>query len=162
MPAQQSALRADSEGSAGIDKPVVLIAEDNKTNLDVLRLYMADFDCRFLIAKNGKQAVALFRDYTIDLVLMDIMMPMMDGFEATKRIRRIESQKGAGQTPIIAVTAHVDPSDQHLCINAGMNDYLAKPIGKTNLVRAIKIWAPQVREAATVGGSDKPQTAATY
>lgn len=129
-------------------KPVILIAEDNDVNLKVFELYLADFDCEFLIAKNGKQAVAHFRDHNVDLILMDIMMPVMDGLEATRRIRSLEKKAGKRQTPIIAVTAHIKPADQHICINSGTNDYLSKPVSKGDLTASMKIWAPHLCEQA--------------
>lgn len=127
-------------------KPVILIAEDNEVNLKVFELYLADFDCELLVAKNGKQAVAHFRDNDVDLILMDIMMPVMDGLEATRRIRSLERKAGRKQTPIIAVTAHIKPADQHICINSGTNDYLSKPVSKGDLTSSMKIWAPHLCE----------------
>lgn len=127
--------------------PTVLLVDDNDVNLKVLELYLEDLACRFLVAKNGKEAVALFRENDVDLIFMDIAMPVMDGLEATKRIRTLEKKTGK-HTPIIAVTAHIKPADQHICINSGTNDYLAKPVSKGELSRSIKIWAPHICEGA--------------
>ncbi|WP_428407426.1 response regulator [Hyphococcus sp.] len=127
--------------------PVILIAEDNDVNLKVLEHYLANYDCKAIIAKNGKDAVKLFHRNDVDLVLMDIMMPVMDGLEATRKIRMLERKRGADKrTPIVAITAHIKPADQHLCINAGMNDYLSKPLKKDDLTKRMKIWAPHLRE----------------
>lgn len=131
----------------GAPAPVILIAEDNDVNLKVLEHYLANFDCKAIVAKNGKDAVTLFNRNDVDLVLMDIMMPVMDGLEATRKIRSLERKRGGEKrTPIVAITAHVKPADQHVCINAGMNDYLSKPLKKGDLTRRMKIWAPHLRE----------------
>lgn len=128
--------------------PTILIAEDNDVNLKVLQHYLANFECRSLVAKNGKDAVKLFHRNDVDLVLMDIMMPVMDGLEAARKIRTLEQKRGGEKrTPIVAITAHIKPADQHLCISAGMNDYLSKPLKKGDLTHRMKIWAPHLNEA---------------
>ncbi len=126
--------------------PTILIAEDNDVNLKVLEHYLANFECRAIVAKNGKDAVRLFYRNDVDLVLMDIMMPIMDGLEATRKIRTLERKRGGKQTPIVAITAHIRPADQHVCIDAGMNDYLSKPLKKNDLTHRMKIWAPHLHE----------------
>ncbi len=126
--------------------PTILIAEDNEVNLKVLEHYLANFECRSIVAKNGKDAVKLFHRNDVDLVLMDIMMPVMDGLEATRKIRSFEKKRGEKQTPILAITAHIRPADQHVCIDAGMNDYLSKPLKKGDLTHRMKIWAPHLHE----------------
>lgn len=144
---------ANVQDNAHLATPTVLLVDDNAVNLKVLEAYLADSGCRFLVARNGKEAVALFRENDIDLILMDIAMPVMDGLEATKRIRTLEKKSGK-QTPIIAVTAHIKPADQHLCINSGTNDYLSKPVSKAELSRSIRIWAPHICEDAPEGRAD--------
>ncbi len=120
----------------------ILVAEDNEVNLKVMQALLSKFNAKLLLAKDGRKAVSLFKTRKIDLILMDINMPLMDGLEATKEIRVIERENGAAQTPIVAVTAHVKPADQHVCIAASMNDYLHKPIKDDDLKRTFKIWAP--------------------
>jgi CheY-like chemotaxis protein len=120
----------------------ILIAEDNDVNLKVMQALLSKFDAKLILAKDGRKAVSLFRTRKIDLILMDINMPLMDGLEATKEIRVIERENGAAQTPIVAVTAHVKPADQHVCIAASMNDYLHKPVKDDDLKRTFQIWAP--------------------
>ncbi len=120
----------------------ILIAEDNEVNLKVMQALLSKFDAKLLLAKDGRKAVSLFKTRKIDMIFMDINMPLLDGLEATKEIRGIERENGAPQTPIVAVTAHVKPADQHLCIAASMNDYLHKPIKDDDLKRTFKIWAP--------------------
>lgn len=122
----------------------ILIAEDNEVNLQVLQAMLSNFHVKLLIAKDGRKAVSLFKAKHVDLVLMDINMPLMDGFEATKNIRSIERSLNHRPTPIIAVTAHVKPADQHICIAASMNDYLHKPIRADDLKQSFRIWAPEL------------------
>ena len=92
------------------------------------------------LADNGAEAVELIReakDTPFDLVLMDLQMPKMGGFEATERIRALELERGT-RTPIVAMTAHAMQGDRERCLDAGMDDYVAKPIVFTDLARAIE------------------------
>jgi len=130
----------------------VLVAEDNDTNIKVVQYMLAPFDCNIAIARDGRAAVRRFQTEKIDLVLMDIMMPELDGFDATREIRKIERTENLPPTPIVALTAHVLPADQHLCINAGMNDYLSKPLKPAELSNVLRVWAPSLRS--------KPKSAA--
>lgn len=125
----------------------VLVAEDNDVNVLVLKHLLANFDGEVIVAKDGRKAVSLFEKRRPGLVLMDVEMPEMDGFDATREIRRREKTDHTPETPIIAVTGHIAPADQHLCIQAGMTDYLHKPVSLSDLVRAIRMWAPDLRFA---------------
>ena len=127
----------------------ILVADDNETNVKVLQYYLAKFDCAVIVARDGGEAVRAFRTHKIDAILMDIQMPDLDGFEATREIRKIERGEGAQTVPIVAVTAHVKPADQHLCIDAGMNDYLQKPVHFATLCDALRVWAPALSRRAT-------------
>jgi CheY-like chemotaxis protein len=89
------------------------------------------------VAGDGEEAVARFRDEIFDVLLMDVQMPAMDGLEATRRIRLIEGQRGAGHVPIIAMTAQALSGDREDCMAAGMDDYLTKPIQAENLGAAL-------------------------
>lgn len=120
----------------------ILIAEDNEINIKVLQQFLSQFNCALAIARDGRAAVRTYRTHKIDAILMDIQMPELDGFDAAREIRRIERMEGSGPVPIIAVTAHVQPADQHLCIDAGMNDYLQKPVNFAALTGAFRVWAP--------------------
>ncbi|MNT48659.1 Signal transduction histidine-protein kinase BarA [compost metagenome] len=94
------------------------------------------------IARNGREAIErLEQNPDIDLVLMDVMMPEMDGYEATRRIRK---QAQWRKLPIIAVTAKAMKDDQQRCLQAGANDYLAKPIDLDRLFSLIRVWLPQL------------------
>jgi two-component system, sensor histidine kinase and response regulator len=99
-----------------------------------------------VVAADGKQAVEMFQRESFDLVLMDVQMPEMDGFEATVAIRAAE---GRGRhVPIIAMTAHAMKGDRELCLEAGMDDYLAKPIRASELYKIIAAYAPAGTVAA--------------
>lgn len=106
----------------------VLVVEDNLTNQIVATKMLRKLGCRADVAGNGKDAVGLFEKSRYDLILMDCQMPVMDGFEATKRIRKIEeSSSGMVRTPIIALTANALLGDRNTCLDAGMDDYISKP-----------------------------------
>jgi CheY-like chemotaxis protein len=106
-----------------------------------------------VVAGNGAEALAKFEAERFDLVLMDVQMPEIDGLEATRRIRAREAvlDRGAGATrriPIIAMTAHALKGDRERCLEAGMDDYISKPIDREQLMRAIGVLAHR--------GSDGP------
>ena len=131
----------------------LLVVEDNKINqllaMTLLRKAGHDVD----IATNGKEGVDAVRDQSYDVVLMDMQMPEMDGLEATREIRGFPNEKS--QTPIIAMTANALASDQKRCLDAGMNDYLAKPINPKALHEKLAIWGQSSRiAAAKAAGSD--------
>ena len=116
----------------------VLVAEDNRTNQLVVRSMLKDQPLDLQIAWNGREAVEIFRETGIDLVLMDISMPEMDGFAATAAIRAIEAREGLPRTPIIALTANAMEGDRERCLDADMDDYLSKPLRKPQLVGMIR------------------------
>ena len=103
-------------------KPTLLIAEDEESNYLLLKTILHKY-CNLIRAKTGLEALALFKENEVDLILMDIKMPVMDGLEATRRIRL----KG-GTLPIIALTANAYDSDREKAYLAGCNNYMAKPV----------------------------------
>ncbi len=103
----------------------ILVAEDNSTNQQVIRAILENAKIQVTIAGDGEEAVDKVRSSTFDAVLMDIQMPKMDGYEATKRIRALP---GGDDIPIIAMTAHAMKGDEEKCLEAGMDGYIAKPI----------------------------------
>ncbi|KIC15842.1 response regulator [Leisingera sp. ANG-Vp] len=118
----------------------VLLAEDNRTNQLVVTKMLKDAPLEISIARNGAEAVAQFQDERPDIVLMDMMMPEMDGIEATAEMRRIEAESGSGKCPIVALTANALTSHREKCLEAGMDDFLSKPINKKALSEAISKW----------------------
>jgi CheY-like chemotaxis protein len=124
---------------SSIQKPSVriLMAEDNAINQRVGKLILqrAGFDID--VASDGNEALAAHRMQPYDLILMDCQMPTMDGFEASRQIRRLELK----QPVIIAVTANALLGERERCLEAGMDDYLSKPFQADQLVSVVKKWA---------------------
>ncbi len=115
----------------------VLLAEDNPINQRVALHLMEKQHYKTTVVNNGREALAALECEHYDLVLMDIQMPEMDGFEATRSIRAAEGTSGR-HLPIIAMTAHAMKGDRERCLEAGMDDYVAKPIQSQDLLRAIQ------------------------
>jgi PAS domain S-box-containing protein len=115
----------------------ILLVEDSIPNQKVVRAILAGQDHVLTVASNGREALDVLRDREFDLVLMDVQMPEMDGFEATAVIRA--SEVGTDRhVPIIAMTAHALPGDRDKCIAAGMDDYVVKPIHREDLIQALE------------------------
>ncbi len=113
----------------------VLIVEDNKANQMLMKLLLIDFELEYAIANDGLEAVMAVEKEKFDLILMDENMPNMNGIEATKKIRQLESSK---EIPIIAVTANALKGDKEKFLEAGMNDYLSKPIDADKLKQILR------------------------
>jgi PAS domain S-box-containing protein len=121
--------------------PLVLIAEDNALNIFTLREYLEHHGCRILHAENGEQALALAITHRPDVILMDVQMPVMDGLEATRRLRA-QADAGLARTPVIALTAMNMVGDRELCLAAGVDDYIPKPASpKLVLERVLERFA---------------------
>lgn len=115
----------------------VLVAEDNKTNSLIVRRMLEPEALTLDFAENGARAVALYQQCRPDLVLMDMSMPIMDGLDATREIRRIEAEKGLPRCPVIALTANAFGEDRDACIAAGLDDFLSKPVTRAALTACI-------------------------
>jgi hypothetical protein len=124
---------------AGRDTVRVLLVDDNIPNLMVAQAILETLGCVVTKAKNGLEAVAAYRSGTFDLVLMDCHMPEMDGAEATKAIRQIESFQGR-RTPIIALTADAMDDNRRRGTEAGMDDQVIKPLTISVLTSRIRTW----------------------
>lgn len=130
----------------------VLVAEDNLVNQMVLTQYIDDGEFEVIIAENGEKAVELFSQHAPAIVMMDLSMPVMDGFEATARIRAFEGEANLQRTPIIATTAHVLDADRERCCKIGMDDFLPKPIKKSALDEVFERWlGDEAADAARMG-----------
>jgi CheY-like chemotaxis protein len=116
----------------------ILVAEDDITNQIVIEGMLEMYGFQVKIADSGLSAVELFREHGCDLILMDCQMPRLDGFQATKRIREMEGTQR--HTPIIALTANAMAEDRQRCLDAGMDDYLTKPIGMDTLLALLTRW----------------------
>jgi CheY-like chemotaxis protein/signal transduction histidine kinase len=115
----------------------ILIVEDNFSNQQIITLYIKNEVNKIDVAFNGKEALDKFGTTKYDLILMDVQMPVMDGFKATQKIRDIERGFNT-RTPIIAVTANAFPEDRERCLQAGMDDYISKPFQPEELISKIK------------------------
>ena len=112
---------------------VILIVEDDETSFLLLQAYLAPRNYTLLYATNGKEAIDLFKDHPeIDLILMDLKMPVLDGYLATKQIREFDSK-----IPIIAQTAYALSGDSEKALQAGCDDYVTKPLSKNDLLSKI-------------------------
>jgi PAS domain S-box-containing protein len=116
----------------------ILLAEDNPTNQKVALGVLHKLGYHADVAANGSEAVAAWLAKPYDLILMDVQMPEMDGFQATAAIRAEEIKAGRSRTAIVAMTAHAMKGDRERCLFAGMDDYVAKPINPQDLARALK------------------------
>ncbi len=116
----------------------ILLVDDDMRNLFALSKILQDKGFIVHQAADGEKALKMLgREDNIELILMDIMMPVMDGCEATRRIRKMDAYK---KIPIIALTAKAMPDDCHKCMEAGVSDYIAKPVDINNLFSLIRIW----------------------
>lgn len=115
----------------------ILLVEDNVLNQRIVTFSLKKYNHVVEIANNGLEALNIFKERKFDVILMDIMMPVMDGLEATLKIREYEKEKNILElTPIIAVTANTMDNDREKCLSYGMNEFMAKPfdINKLNAI----------------------------
>jgi CheY-like chemotaxis protein len=118
----------------------VLVVDDDFRNIFAMTALLERGEADVTVAENGADAIAILEGIAeIDIVLMDIMMPGMDGYETMRAIRLLENRKGL---PIIAVTGKVMSGERQRCIDAGANDYVPKPVDTAELVAAISPWLP--------------------
>lgn len=134
-PAQTPAISAYS--SSGFD---VLVAEDNETNQLYIQYVLDELGVTHKLVPNGRAVVDQWRAHRPAIILMDVSMPEMNGYQATEEIRRLEAKLGLPKTPIIAVTAHTLSGDEERCVAAGMDDYLSKPVSITGLRMKLQLW----------------------
>ena len=118
----------------------LLVAEDAEANQKLLKLLLKKGGYRCDVVANGQEALAALDRQSYDLILMDCQMPVLDGYEATRRIRQREQEGKAKRTVIIAITAAAMKGDRELCLEAGMDDYLTKPIARDSLFALLARW----------------------
>ena len=123
--------------------PRILVAEDEHINRTIITEMLKEHECDVVDAQDGQEAVAQFDVGTFDLVIMDIQMPILDGYQATRAIRerevkaRLDNADETGPTPVVALTAHVFSEDRQRCIEAGMDDFIPKPLNRTRLLSVV-------------------------
>ncbi len=136
----------------------VLLVEDNPVNQELAREMLLSLGLQVDLAEDGRRALALCGSEHYALVLMDCQMPVLDGFEATRRLRALEQagSKGA-RIPVIALTANALSGDREACIDAGMDDYLSKPFTLAQLAETVGRWLPTVAADEEASGSTPPE-----
>ena len=143
MGAQAEAPQEAAPQAEGSLRGHVLLVEDNKVNQMVASKMLAAMGLTVDLADDGEKALAALAEKDYDLVLMDCQMPVLDGYQATRAIRSQESP-GAKRLPIIAMTAHAMEGDRQKCLEAGMDDYIAKPVKRELLRKLLGQWLPPV------------------
>ena len=145
-----------NSGGIALQNPLggkrILIVDDNNINRKLMQLLVEELGGEFDLAENGIQAVDACSRKKYDLILMDVNMPVMDGLEATNRIRALEST--SRRTPIFALTANTLPSDREKFLDCGMDDYLSKPINEKLLRNMLDKWCPQDIGSSDISSAD--------
>ena len=136
----------------------ILMAEDNLVNQAFIQEIIEEMQCSLHIAQNGREALDALQKNRFDLVLMDCLMPVMDGFEATAEITKLK-QNGSidADLPVIALTANAMKGDREKCLAAGMDDYLAKPIRKNELQKMVMKWVSFHSDRTETGSTGKTE-----
>jgi len=124
-----------SEGSVS-----VLLVEDNIVNQKLAARMLEKAGCNVDVANNGKEAVKRWLDENYQMIFMDCMMPVMDGYEATREIRRQEEESGLSRTPIIALTANAMEGERERCQGAGMDEFITKPVKAKQLKSVVELY----------------------
>lgn len=118
----------------------VLLCEDNEVNLKVAMMILKKLNADVDVAENGQEAINKFMHVKYDMILMDCMMPIVDGYQATAEIRRIEKENKMQKTAVIALTANATGDDKQKCLDAGMDDFITKPIKREIIEQKISKW----------------------
>jgi signal transduction histidine kinase/DNA-binding response OmpR family regulator len=136
-PAGVAAAGPRQQAAAGdADRLRVLVAEDNVVNQKLAKAMLTRLGHECVLASDGREAIAEWGAGGYDVIFMDVQMPELDGFDATREIRRIEAGSGV-RVPIVAMTAHAMPGDRERCLGAGMDDYVTKPISLSEIARVL-------------------------
>ncbi|HEY3381210.1 MAG TPA: response regulator [Vicinamibacterales bacterium] len=156
------AIRQARVVAAGSRAATVILAEDNEVNQEFAAEVLAELGYQCIRVRNGRDALEAAQRDGADIVLMDCQMPEMDGYEASRQIRAWEASTGRPRMPIVALTAHAMSGDRDRCLQAGMDDYLSKPLEPERLADAVSKWvvrpaqlAPTVAPTALPGIDDE-------
>jgi PAS domain S-box-containing protein len=152
-PRRLSSEQAYRQAIAAIQGAHLLLVEDNPVNQEMAAEILQNAGIRVDIANNGAEAISMVNRLSYDGVLMDCQMPVMDGFEAARRIRLLQPD---GKLPILAMTANAMVGDKEKCLAAGMNDHIAKPIEVEKLFLTLQKWITPARPLATLASSQQP------
>ena len=131
-------IKSSSSPGVELDHPQfnlkILVAEDNSINQKVITSMLRKLGCKVELANDGKEAVQLYENNRYDLIFMDCQMPNLDGYGATREIRKLNDD---GQIPIIALTANAMLEDRENCLKAGMNEHISKPVRIVNIIEIL-------------------------
>ena len=136
----------------------VLVAEDNIVNQKVATMMLQSFGCCVEVAANGREALKSIDALPFDIIFMDCEMPEMDGYEATAEVRRRGDDKR--RLPIVAVTAKATKGDREFCLQAGMDDYMSKPVKSEDFRAALERWGPGAKDEDEAVNDEKERLAA--
>lgn len=132
----------------------ILVAEDNRVNQEFIKEILGNLGCDVQVAKNGEEVVDMAMKNNYDLILMDCQMPIMDGFEASSKLNMLKVKHEINDIPIIALTANAMKGDKEKCIDAGMQDYMTKPVRKDQIIEMLTKWLP-IKDSQTNDGLEK-------
>ncbi|HET7921730.1 MAG TPA: ATP-binding protein, partial [Gammaproteobacteria bacterium] len=155
---------APAPAAAGDARPLgghVLLVEDHPVNQKVAQKLLERLGLSVDVAENGEVALEKLRERPYAMVLMDCQMPVLDGYSATRRLREIEAGQNKPRTPVIAMTAHAMSGDRERCLQAGMDDYLSKPLDRQLLEETLTRWMQQSPHAAASVATSDPALAVT-
>ena len=141
----ETALRPREEENK--TRGAILLVEDYPANQAIIQTFLSGYGCHVELAENGAQAVEAFKKHPYDLIFMDMQMPVMDGYDAIRTIRNLEKEEARSAIPIVAMTANALPEDRGKCIEAGANDYVAKPLRKKQILHAVDTWISVSRKS---------------
>jgi CheY-like chemotaxis protein len=152
---------AQAEDQLRLDGRLILLAEDSRINQAFAQEVLENMGARLIVVSNGKEALqALQSNPDINLVLMDCQMPVMDGFEATRHIMELKKKKKIPPSlPVIALTANAMEGDREKCIQAGMDDYISKPVRRKDLKKAVYRWLVENRNDGSYAHSETASVA---
>ncbi len=136
-------------------RPNILVAEDVETNQRIIKEMLGLLGCRVEIASNGAEAIEMFSSGRHDLIFMDCQMPVMDGYTATREIRKLEENITLGRVPIVALTAGTTKADKDNCLRAGMDMFLSKPFTVSELKTAIAQHIREFGKSVKTSGSEE-------
>ena len=128
---------SEAAATSALEPVRILLVDDDIRNIFALSSVLEDYAMEIKTADNGRDAIAVAEQGHLDIILMDIMMPEMDGLETTRAIRKLP---GCKDLPIVAVTAKAMKGDRERCIEAGAWDYLSKPVDREQLLTVLKAW----------------------
>lgn len=135
-----SSVKTESKPSSNLKAPPIkiLLVEDYEGNIVAVTFFLQSKGFDVSIANNGQEALSILEKDSFDLILMDVQMPIMDGLTATSKIRQEENDKGLTPIPILGMTANAIKQEMHVCIEAGMDDYIIKPLKLDDLLNKVK------------------------